>query len=374
MAVYKDKNKTSDGRCWFFQMYKKNYNNKKILYKSKRYLTKHEAEEAEAVFLLKRDNPATKKFGIVANDFFDKLQINTKQSTVQTYKEVYDKHICPFFAGYDLNDINIPLINNYREFIQKNDYSPNYLNKINNVINKILDFAVINYGLPSNPNKVLPRFKLDNTKVIKDEDRLRYITYEEFKQFISVVDDLTYKTIFSTLYYTGLRKGELFALKFSDIQNDTIIVNKTLYAKIRGDYTITSTKNNQNRIVKMNKSLLELMNQYIAYMKSFTDYNDNWFLFGGTHYLSETTLNRYKHEYFVKSGLKNEITIHEFRHSAVSLLANEIIKKTNGDVDTTAFFLMMSKRFGHTPEVMQRTYMHFFKDNQDEIVNILDNL
>lgn len=124
----------------------------------------------------------------------------------------------------------------------------------------------------------------------------------------------------------------------------------------------------------MNKSLLELMNQYIAYMKSFTDYNDNWFLFGGTHYLSETTLNRYKHEYFVKSGLKNEITIHEFRHSAVSLLANEIIKKNNGDVDTTAFFLQMSKMFGHTPEVMQRTYMNFFKDNQDEIVNILDNL
>ena len=56
MPVYQDKDKngkiikTKDGRSWYFKVYK---NGKAC--KSKRYLTKREAKDEEAVFLLKRD-------------------------------------------------------------------------------------------------------------------------------------------------------------------------------------------------------------------------------------------------------------------------------------------------------------------------------
>ena len=53
MAVYKDKNKTKDGRSWYFKIYKKDYNGINKAYKSKRYLTKKDAQEAEALFRLK---------------------------------------------------------------------------------------------------------------------------------------------------------------------------------------------------------------------------------------------------------------------------------------------------------------------------------
>ena len=46
---------------------------------------------------------------------------------------------------------------------------------------------------------------------------LRYITKEEFDKFISVVDIPLWHTFFTTLYYTGARKGELLALKWNDI-------------------------------------------------------------------------------------------------------------------------------------------------------------
>lgn len=36
-----------------------------------------------------------------------------------------------------------------------------------------------------------------------------FFTYEEFKKFISVEDDILFKTMFETLYYYGLRCGEL---------------------------------------------------------------------------------------------------------------------------------------------------------------------
>lgn len=373
MSIYKDKSKTKDGRCWYFKVYKKDFSGVSKAYKSKRYLTKKEAEEEQALFLLKKDNPTHKNFRLVALDFFKNFETIRKRSTVQSYLYVYSKHISPYFDVFDIGSINIPILNNFREIALKRGYSVNYLNKINNVLNSILDYSVINYGLSSNLNKLIGPYQARKDKVIKDEDKIRYITYEEFQKFISVINDLKWKAFFSMLYYTGMRKGEQLALTFEDIKDDTIIVNKTLYTKIKGTYSITSTKNNLNRTIKMNKSLYVVMQEYISYMKQFKDYKDSWFLFGGPTYLGLSTIDRYKHKYFLLSGV-HEITIHEFRHSAVSLLASEVIKKANGKVDTARFFLQMSKRFGHSPEVMQRTYMHLFKDNQDEIVDILDNL
>ena len=73
MAVYKDENKTKDGRSWYFKTYKKDFNGNNKAYKSKKYLRKTDAEEAERIFLMKRDNPLHKPFSIIADDYFDNL-------------------------------------------------------------------------------------------------------------------------------------------------------------------------------------------------------------------------------------------------------------------------------------------------------------
>lgn len=110
---------------------------------------------------------------------------------------------------------------------------------------------------------------------------------------------------------------------------------------------------------------------YKREVSKYTDSNENWFVFGNTIFLFETNINRYKYYYFNLSGVK-EITMHEFRHSHVSLLINEYVK--SGQTDTAKFFLMMSNRTGHTIQIMQETYMHLFPTIQDEIVDLLDNL
>ena len=46
---------------------------------------------------------------------------------------------------------------------------------------------------------------------------MEFWTYDEFSKFISVEDNLTFKTFFKTLYYCGLRKGEARALDWKDI-------------------------------------------------------------------------------------------------------------------------------------------------------------
>lgn len=378
MAVYKDNNKTKDGRTWYFKVYKEDFGGNLKAYKSKRYLTKKEAQEEEALYILKRDNPSNKQFGLVVNDYFQNLEKIRKESTVYSYKKDYNGHIKPFFEKMNICTISVKNIREWAETLENKNISVSYKNKIHNILNKIFDFAIKNYDLPSNPSRIFGTFQEKNDKIIKDEDKLRYITLDEFNKFISVIDDLLWKTFFMFAYYTGCRRGEIIALTWEDIdlEKNEISINKTLYEEIKGKISITSTKNSRNRKIKLSKKLKEQLINYKNEVKQYTDFSEKWYVFGNTRFLPKTTIDRYKHNYFKQSGVR-EITMHEFRHSHVSLLINEYIKTSKEKdmkVDTAKFFLMMSNRMGHTIQVMQDVYMHLFDSVQDEIVDLLDNL
>lgn len=372
MAVYKSKNATKDGRQYYFTYYKKNYAGENKKYKSKKYLSKREAEKAEAEFILDKNIPSRINFSYVANDFFDNLSKIKKESTLYTYKKDYKNHIKPYFEKFNIDDIDIAKVRCWAEEMNKKGLSTSYKNKIYNILKLIIDHGIKYYGIKTNYVTIQGRFQEKKDKVICNE-KIRYITHDNFKKFISCIDDDMWHSFFCFAYYTGCRKGEIFALTWNDIEfeKNIIIINKTLNEEIKGKFVITSTKNNKNRLIQMNKALIEELKIYKTKQMKYKDFTNNWFVFGGPIHLSKTTVDRYKHKYFKLSGMQ-EITMHEFRHSHVSLLINEYIK--SGQTDTTKFFIMMSNRMGHTIDVMEKTYMHLFPTIQNEIVNILDNL
>lgn len=376
MAIYNEKNKnkwTKDGRHWYFTCYYTNIQGNKKQYKSKMFLTKQEAEKEELLFLAKRDNPTLVKFDIVSLDYFKYMYSSRKESTIYSYEYAFKKNIEPYFSDFYINNINIQLINHWKAEVIKKGYKLAYLNKLYVILKEIFDYAIRNYNLESNVVSLSGRFERVNDEVVSDEDKLRYITHDDFNKFISYIEDITWKTFFIFLYYTGMRKGEIQALTWNDINfnNNEIIVNKTLSVKTRESYKITSTKNYINRKIKISKTLREQLVLYKDYCKQYSDFKESWFVFGCTRFMPQTTIDNKKHHYFQLSGVK-EITIHEFRHSHVSLLINEYVK--SGQTDTTKFFLMLSNRMGHSIKVMQETYMHLFPTIQNEIVDLLDNL
>ncbi len=376
MAVYNEKNKpkwTKDGRHWYFRKSYRDFNGKIRYYRSKMYLSKQEAEQEELLFITKRDNPVLIKFDIVAKDYFKYMYQSRKESTIYSYEYAFKKNIMPYFSDFYINNIDVKNINFWKKEMEKKGYRLAYLNKLYVILKEIFDYAIKNYNLETNKVQLCGRFERVNDEVIRDDEKLRYITYDEFKKFISCIDDIVWKTFFIFLYYTGMRKGEVQALNWNDIdfESNEIIVNKTLSVKTKETYKITSTKNYINRKIKMSRTLREQLITYKNYCKSFIDFKESWFVFGCTRFMPQTTIDNKKHYYFKLSGVR-EITIHEFRHSHVSLLINEYVK--SGQTDTAKFFLMLSNRMGHSIKVMQETYMHLFPTIQNEIVNLLDNL
>ena len=378
MAVYNEKDKskwTRDGRHWYFRVPYKDINGKSKYYKSKKYLDRETAIAEELKFKTKIHNPATVKFSVVGDEYIENLYKTRKESTAYTYEMDYKAKIKPYFERFYINSINVLAVKNWREEMEKKGLSVRYLNKLYGILVGIFDYAIKNYDLELNVVRQIGPFEKREEKVVDDDKKLKYITYEEFQKFISVVDDELFKAFFYTIYLTGMRKGELQALTWRDIdfKNNEIVVNKTLSIKTKGEgFKITTTKNYINRKVKMSKTLRDILKDYKEYVRQFKDFKDDWFVFGNTRFLPQTTIDRYKHKYFELSG-QPEITIHEFRHSHVSLLVNEYIKK-NSTIDMAKFFIMLSNRMGHSVETMQRIYMHLFPTVQDEVVDILNSL
>ena len=66
----------------------------------------------------------------------------------------------------------------------------------------------------------------------------------EFDKFIATVDDPRMHCLFTMLFFTGRRKGEIFALTPDDVKPDKLLISKSVTRQTLDDkpYQITSTK------------------------------------------------------------------------------------------------------------------------------------
>lgn len=117
------------------------------------------------------------------------------------------------------------------------------------------------------------------------------------------------------------------------------------------------------RILPIPKVLLNDLKTLKNEMKQYIDYNDNWFAFGGSLPLADTTIQNHNLYNTKKARLKN-IRIHDFRHSCASLL-----------ISNNASIALVAKYLGHSNiTTTLNTYTHMFKNEFNDIINVIDNL
>lgn len=160
-----------------------------------------------------------------------------------------------------------------------------------------------------------------------------------------------------TLYYSGMRKGELLALTWPDLEftNNTINIDKNNYY---GEITTTKTKSSTRKII-MPKFVMNLLHAIFLKINP----KMNYFVFGEfTSAISPTGL-RTRYEKYVKiSGVK-QIRIHDFRHSHASYLIN------NGSIPS-----VVAKRLGHSNVATTlNTYSHLYPSTEEEAVLQMEN-
>ena len=128
-----------------------------------------------------------------------------------------------------------------------------------------MSYAVRLHGLPFNP--------LDKAEMVgcKEAEPRAYWTLDEFIQFRNVVADKPeYYYAFEVLYWTGMRMGEMLALRLGDIDFDnlTIKVDET-YTRLKKKDLITSPKTKDSkRIIHIPKTLADELREYVISIHS----------------------------------------------------------------------------------------------------------
>lgn len=178
-------------------------------------------------------------------------------------------------------------------------------------------------------------------------------------------EPLQYKTMVTVLVYTGMRRGELCGLKWSDIDFENKIINiqrANLYLPDKGIYEDTTKNYSSQRVIKVSDIVIDSlkahkMQQNADRLKIGDKWIDTGFIFVSWNGkpIHPDTLSGWFHDFVNKNNLPN-ISIHSLRHTNASLLI------ANGVNLTT-----VAKRLGHAnTNTTAKIYAHAIK-TADEI-------
>ena len=261
--------------------------------------------------------------------WYEGYQHTIKESTLVVNSYVF-KLLLKKLETLQLRKITLPycqkIINDYSK-----EFSLSTLKKIKIYGVMILEYAVKMKVIYSNPMKdvLLQKKKVD----VNSNDADLYYTKDELNHFLKLVDstnDIKLSAMFRVLAYTGIRKGELQALNWDDIDfnNNTININKTL--SINSEYKITvQTPKSKSSIRK-----ISIDEQTKLILKRWKAKQRELFFSVGTRVkkhqpcFTEEVTNSYLYLNFMNDKLRKickkhkfkEIKIHGFRHTHCSLL------------------------------------------------------
>ena len=337
---------------WLIQYRYTDWQGKRRKSTKRGFATKREAEE------WLRNFPITQKadFDMKFEDFWKMycadMETRLREHTMRTKKYIVELKILPYFGNKRVNDITAADIRQWQNELIKMGYSPTYLKTINNQLSAIFNYAVRYYDLKSNPCE-----KAGSMGKSKAEE-MDFWTGEEFRKFIdSVMNKRLSYMAFMTLYWTGMRLGELLALnpKDVDLKKRTISITKS-YQRLGKKDVITPPKTPKSkRVITIPEFLAADIKDY---MDSLYDLQEDDRLFPITKYYLEHEMQRGIKE----SGVKR-IRVHDLRHSHASML-----------IELGFSPLEIANRLGHEKvETTLNTYAHLYPNKQTKLAERLDS-
>ena len=307
-------------------------------------------------------NKVKLKFKALYELFIEDCNLYLKYSTIESYMYLHKKYLI-VFDQLDINSITFAKLDKYvKDLYFTGSISSKRINRIISLLKLIFIFGNNKLDINYDPTAKLEKVK----SFVKEEEKINFYTLEEFNQFINsfTENDYIFKVVFMTLYYCGLRCGELQALDVSDIdfEKNVIHVNKNYMRKPGGKYEIVKTKtNSSNSVVHIPKVLKNELSNYINFYK--LKQNDPLFSYNKDR-LKKRTIENYKNRYCDIAGVKR-IRVHDFRHSFASL-----IYELSGYNATE-----VARRMRHKDtSTIMKTYIHILPVRKNEVDNKLDSL
>jgi len=322
--------------------------------KFKHFQKKTDAEKAVSVIHANQLKgtlglPESATVEISLSDAIERLFRDKKErvapSTLSRYN-IYARHLREFFEKYFpniklLNQIKKTYLEEHLSQLKREGISSNTINGHIRFLKILFNYAVAEELIRANPTAKLQKFK------VQKDGNVEYWEEDELKDIFATVIE-HWRDPIQFLYLTGLRKGELIHLTWSDVEVDGD----------RGEITIQSkdgweTKNSTSRKIPLSPDA-------VAIVKRCKKYKEHNWVFTGR---EGKQIHPDRIYLALKAALKElglTGTIHKLRHT----FASHLVKKDVG-IET------VSRLMGHSDIMMTMRYAHLTPYKAQEAVNKL---
>lgn len=267
---------------------------------------------------------------------------DVKPYTKRAYATNIKNHIIPALGALRLEKLTpLQVQKFYNECMREpKSLKPKTVKNIHGVLHSALKQAVMNGMIRSNPTEscTIPRIERMEIKPFDDAAE---------KSFLKAIEGDKYERLFIVDLYTGMRKGEILGLRWSDIDFDqgTITIARQLQVEPfkGGRYYLAPLKNDKERIITPAPYVMQILRDQRRYQ------NEARLLAGsawdegeipglvftneiGKHLCHQTIGTRYKK--LVKAAGLPDARFHDLRHSyaVASIRAGDDIKTVQSNL------------------------------------------
>jgi integrase len=299
--------------------------------------------------------------------------MNTSPRTLESYSEIVNKHLIPALGMVKLSQLEPQQVQSYYAKMLtkgrtdgKGGLSARSVIYHHRILSKSLSYAVkMGVTVRNIADAVDPPRAARVT--------MRTLSAIEVNQFLDAARENSHYVFFSTLLFTGLRRGELLALKWRnlDLGKGTLNVVETAYQLRNGEYILKEPKTaNSRRSVTLPQSLIELLKGYRADQELYriqlgVSLNTDDFVFSNPDGspLSPGSITLAFRRIIKKAGLRH-IRVHDLRHTHATLMLSAGVHPK-----------VVSERLGHASiSITLDIYSHVLPGLQEAAAEKFDSI
>jgi integrase len=261
-----------------------------------------------------------------------------KASTLRGYRNAIKVHLLPVFGSMKLDEITVQEIERWRAGMSSVRVQRELSNKTKNnllvLMHAIFRHAVKLYGLPANPVASVDRFR------VRSSGDIQVFSPEEVWALVRAAKSEADAAIFLTAAFTGLRRGEVLALRWRDVD----FAGSTI--RVRASYAaghLTTPKSGKVRAVPMAPDVAGALAK-LGDRERYT--GDDDFVFAGEMGppLDGDALSSRYRDALARAGLR-PLRFHDLRHTfGTRMIAKADIRRVqewmgHADIQTTMKYL-----------------------------------
>ena len=290
------------------------------------YEAKNKAGQARAALLHHQPLPGRdrkKRFAVCCDEWLQLKRNSIRESTYVKYGTIIEKHIKPGLGGCFTDTLSELLVEQYGyDLLHKEKLAPKTVRDILSLLRSILTYTERQFPSMQPVSVTYPRENRKEMRVLSPEEQRRFTEY-----LLQDMDSCRFGMLLALL--TGLRVGEICALRWSDISlsHRTISVRQTMQ-RLKDTENVENTESQESgenrktkilisapksntsvRVIPLNRELTELCRKW-------KPLNPKAYVLTGEEkrYMEPRTL-QYRMERYTKACGLEGVHFHTLRHS-----------------------------------------------------------